>query len=396
MQPLEIIESKTPQSASALEQYERAQLKTAMDVAREFDRPSLKELQNKLMSLVTTDTETAEACFYSLRRKSKEGGEKVIRGPSVRLAELATMIYGNLKFGSRVIGSDGQTITAQGVCTDLQTNNTACLEVKRRITDKFGKTFNEDMQVVTGNAACAIALRNAIFKIVPGVLVTPVYEQAIRVAVGDAKTLSSRRLTAVEKLSKMGVSKERVLAVLERSSVEEITLDDLEVLTSLRTEIRDELKTIDEAFPIVAPPPKPTFAQRHQSKAPPPPPPEKPGDPLFDSSAPPEPPTSSAPSAISLDDAHNVHGDAPGNADSLEQESGQDAPLDLDAPDAIIMLEGMMAKQEISEEMLMAYCRRTSPPMATKKQEHLRELSTTKLLRLIQDFGQIAKEILDV
>jgi hypothetical protein len=39
--------------------------------------------------------------------------------------------------------------------------------VRRRIFDSRGRLFNDDMITVTGNAACAIAKRNAILSGVP-------------------------------------------------------------------------------------------------------------------------------------------------------------------------------------------------------------------------------------
>jgi len=49
-------------------------------------------------------------------------------------------------------------------------------------------------------------------KIIPGILLRPVYEAAKKVAIGDAKTLSDRRVRAIEAFQKMGVAADRVLA----------------------------------------------------------------------------------------------------------------------------------------------------------------------------------------
>ena len=142
----------------------KAEIDVQISTAKAFPR-SLKQFQDRAMSMATFSEEIAASCSYALPR-----GGKSLEGPSVRLAEIIVSSFGNIRSGARVIANDGKTITAQGICHDLETNNCVTVEVKRRITDKNGKTFNEDMQVVTGNAACAIAFRNAVFKVVPSAL----------------------------------------------------------------------------------------------------------------------------------------------------------------------------------------------------------------------------------
>lgn len=227
---------------SALEAMERAQTDVQIATAKRYPR-TLSMVKKAMMEFATLDEETAASCFYTLPRQGKN-----IQGPSARMAEIALSCFQNMRAGSRIIANDGKTITAQGVCHDLQNNVSVSVEVKRRITDKNGKTYSEDMQVVTGNAACSIALRNAAFKVVPAALIKPIYEAAKRVAVGDAKTLSDRRIRCVEAFGKMGVSKEKLLARMEKKSVDDITLDDLEVLIGLHTAIKDGDTSIDEAF----------------------------------------------------------------------------------------------------------------------------------------------------
>jgi hypothetical protein len=115
------------------------------------------------------------------------------------------------------------------------------------------------MQVVAGNAACSIAFRNCVFKVVPMALVKPVYEAAKKVATGDVKTLASRRAAAVEYFLKLGVPKERILASVGVGSVEDIQLAHLEQLTGFRTAIADGDSSIEEVFPAPAAPSRPVF-----------------------------------------------------------------------------------------------------------------------------------------
>lgn len=236
---------------SALEAIERANIDIAISTARRYPR-SLAIVKRRMMELATLDEETAASCFYKLNRQGKS-----IDGPSIRLAEIAASSFGNLRFGARVISNDGKMITAQGFAHDLESNVMSTIEVKRRITDKNGRTYSDDMQVVTGNAACAIAARNAIFKVVPFAFVKPVYLEARKAAVGDITTLADRRTNMLGKFAAMGINEKRLCASLGKAGIEEIGLSELEDLIGIYGAIRDNETTVDEAFPEA--PAKPKF-----------------------------------------------------------------------------------------------------------------------------------------
>ena len=236
---------------SALEVMERAQTDIQITTAKKYPR-SMEKVKKDMLSLATLDTETAASCFYSLKRKSSEG-DKIIQGPSARLAEIAVNSFGNIKAAARIISNDGKMITAQGVCHDLEKNVCISVEVKRRITGKNGQTFSDDMQAVTGNAACSIALRNAVLKVIPMALVKPVYEAAKKAAVGDTKTLTSRRAQAVKIFEDMGISRDRVFRAINKTGVEDIGLGELEVLIGMHTAIKDGDMSAEEAFPTFGP-----------------------------------------------------------------------------------------------------------------------------------------------
>lgn len=250
-------------SPSSLELMQRAEIDLQVSTAKKYPR-DLAMVKKKMISFATLDEETAESCFYTLSRSGK-----VIQGPSVRLAEIAVACYQNLRAASRVISNDGKTITCQAACHDLENNTLISVEVQRRITDRNGKTYGEDMQIVASNAGNAIAFRNAVFKVVPGALIKPVYDMAKKVAVGDASTLVTRRAKIIAKLNQMEVSTARVLAKLEVTDVENIDLQHLEILIGLGTAIRDGDTSVDEAFPPVSTgggtaAPKPTEETREQ------------------------------------------------------------------------------------------------------------------------------------
>lgn len=232
---------------SALEAMERAQIDSQVSTAKKYPR-QLSRVKASMLSFATLDVETAAGCFFTLPAR-KGGDGKAIQGPSIRMAEIAISTYQNLRAGARIIADDGKVITAQGVCHDLENNVCISVEVKRRVTTKDGRRYSDDMVVMTGNAACSIALRNATFRVVPLALVKPIYEAAKLVAIGDAKTLVGRRADAMAHFAKMGVDKARVFAALGVTGIEEIGLAQLETLIGYVTAIKDGEATIDETFP---------------------------------------------------------------------------------------------------------------------------------------------------
>lgn len=242
----EHIHTEIVADTTALGQIERAQIDIQIATARRYPR-SLSKVKSNMLSFATLDEETAKGCFYTLPGR-KGGDGKPLQGPSVRLAEIALSCYQHLRAGSRIIEDDGKFITAQGVVHDLENNVVISIEVKRRVTNKMGARFSDDMIATTGNAACSIALRNATFRVIPMALVKPVYEAAKTLAIGDAKSLVQRRAGSIEHFAKLGISKEKVCAALGVRAVEDIQLEHMETLIGYATAIKDGDVTIDEVF----------------------------------------------------------------------------------------------------------------------------------------------------
>jgi hypothetical protein len=216
----------------------------SMQAARTWPR-SIKAFAAGAEAMATLTQEIAAECFYVVPRDGKQ-----IVGPSVRLAEICASAWGNIDFGSR-IGREEQTcVIAQGFAYDLQTNTRCTFEVRRRIVTRDGRRYGEDMITTTVNAAQSIALRNAIFRVIPRALVMPVFEAARRVAAGDAKTHTARRTAMVAHFGKLGVNPSRIAAAVGKESVEEIVGDDLSTLRGLANAIRDGLTTVEAAFPV--------------------------------------------------------------------------------------------------------------------------------------------------
>jgi len=212
---------------------------------------SITRFLKESKGLATLSVEVAESCIYSVPR-----GGKNISGPSIRLAEIMASAYGNLQVAARVVGVEDTEIVAQGMAWDMEKNVRCVTETRRRIVDKHGKRYNDDMVTMTGNAAASVALRNAVFRVVPRAYVDSVYDVVRETAVGDAKTLPDQRARILERLQKLGVSQDRVLAKLEVRGVDDITLEHLEALVGWGTAAKNGEATLDELFPfgVTAPP----------------------------------------------------------------------------------------------------------------------------------------------
>jgi hypothetical protein len=240
----EIIEIK---QAEVLQAIDRAEVDIQISTAKQYPR-DLQVVLNKIATYATMDKETAEDCFYVLRRKNDRGQDTIIEGLSVRMAEIIASAWGNIRVATRIIGNDGKTITAQAVCHDLESNTAITKCVPRRITNKAGKTFSEDMQVVTGNAAASIAFRNAVLSVIPKAVTKKIINEVKRVALGQSIDLESSRQNVIAYYGKLGVKSEQLLAYLGVKTVEAIDKQMIFELRALRNAIEEGTTTVKETF----------------------------------------------------------------------------------------------------------------------------------------------------
>ena len=206
---------------------------------------SIKKFRDDTLAMVTLTENVAAGCIYALPRDGK-----VIEGPSARFAEVIASAWGNCRAGARVVSDQGEFVTAQGVFHDLERNVAITYEVQRRITNKQNKRFSADMIGVTANAACSIALRNAILKGIPKAFWSDMYDAARKTAAGNATTLGTRRAEAIKAFQVFGITEAQILATLKRPGVVDITLDDLVVLRGLFTAIKEGDTTPEQAFAV--------------------------------------------------------------------------------------------------------------------------------------------------
>lgn len=233
------------QDASVIYNQDKAFIDVQIATAKTYPR-NLKRAVDNSIAIVTMDQETASTCTYSLPR-----GGKPVTGPTVHLAKVLAQQWGNLRCEAKVVEIGQKQITSQAVAFDLENNLAIKVEVKRSIMSKTGR-FNDDMITMTGNAANAIALRNAILAVIPRAVVDKVYNEAKRTITGDlsdqTKLLAKRKKVFDGFKETYALTEQEILSAIGKAAVEHITQDDLVVLIGIGQAIKDGETTVNDAF----------------------------------------------------------------------------------------------------------------------------------------------------
>ncbi|MCA1776111.1 MAG: hypothetical protein LC676_11015 [Loktanella sp.] len=238
----EVSETETVSMAASLT---KAEIDQQIATAHRFPR-SPARVADGITMYATWSPGAASECNYALPR-----GGKSLTGPSIRLAEIIAAEYGNCRVGARVVHVDRfeKFIEAEAVFHDLEKNTATTARTRRRIVDAKGRLFSDDMIIVTGNAACSIAKRNAVLAGVPKALWMPAYEQALKVIKGDAKTLTERRDGALRALGAFGATPAMICEALEIGGPLEITTDHMPTLIAWHNALKDGTASVESLFP---------------------------------------------------------------------------------------------------------------------------------------------------
>ena len=240
-------EVQTIEKVEVLQAINRSEVDMQISTAKQYPR-DLPAVLNKIATYATMDKETAEDCFYVLRRQGQDGKTSTIEGLSVRMAEIIASAWGNIRIQTRIIGNDGRMITAQAVCHDLESNVAVSKEVHRRITNKNGKTYSDDMQIVTGNAAASIAFRNAVLAVIPKAVTKRIINEVKQVALGQAIDVETARQNCLANFAKAGVTEAMICRYLEIKTVAEIDKEKLFELRATWNAIKEGTTTVQETF----------------------------------------------------------------------------------------------------------------------------------------------------
>ncbi len=233
--------------ASVITQITQGEIGMQMETARAHPR-SIQGFKEELIGLATVDKATAEDCFYEVPRTSKGGGTKLIKGKSIRLAEMALYSWRNVMGEARILEVGATFITAQATMLDLERNIGVRIEKRRRITYSDGGRYNEDMINTTANAAIAIAYRDAVWKIIPGSHLKEVEAELNKMILGTLETLPKRRAKSLEYFDGLGVTSKQILEHFNRKRVEDLTLEDVAHLRMYATGIKDGDNTVESIF----------------------------------------------------------------------------------------------------------------------------------------------------
>lgn len=240
----EVLQVNQDQSIIQVDAVERANVDSQVATAKQYPRDLARSVNNSI-AMATMDYNTAQSCGYALPR-----GGKPITGPSVHLAKLIVSNYGNIRAEAKVVQITDKQVISRGTCWDLENNVATAFEVRRSIVGKGGKRFSDDMITVTGNAANAIAYRNAVFSVIPKAITDKVYQAAQRFITGDLsdeEKIISRRKKCIDFFKdEYGITEEEVVMLCGKQTVNQIKADQIALLLGITQSLKDGDTTVEE------------------------------------------------------------------------------------------------------------------------------------------------------
>lgn len=233
-------------SIEVIEAKEKASYDVQVSTAKRYPRDITRATNNSI-AIATMSKEVAESCGYALPR-----GGKPVTGPSIHLAKIIAQNWGNLRIEAKIVDTTQTQIVSQAVCWDLENNIAIKVEVRRKITNKDGKRFNEDMITMTGNAANSIALRNAVFAVVPEQVTSAAYEASRNMLAGNLSSeenlIKSRKEALKYFHDTHGVTEEEILKAIGVGHTNGIKRDQIILLGRMKQSLLDGDSNVEEMF----------------------------------------------------------------------------------------------------------------------------------------------------
>jgi hypothetical protein len=224
----------------------RAEIDIQIATAKRYPR-DIQRFLNETETLACRTEEMAKACMYSLPNYGEDSGEPIV-GPSIRLAEIALHCYGNARATVRIASEGDKFLVAQFSGMDLEKNLGVQLEIRRRITNRKGVRFNDDLIVKTSNAALSIAYRNGVWKLIPAALIEPIFQRVREVAMARDVPIEVKRTEWLNFWRKKGIAAADVFRVLGVSGQEGIEYSHLEQMVGWQTAIKEGGLTLQGLF----------------------------------------------------------------------------------------------------------------------------------------------------
>lgn len=242
----EIMQVSHDTSIIAVDAVERANVDSQVATAKQYPRDIKRCLTNSIV-MATMDYDTAQSCGYALPR-----GGKPITGPSVHLAKLIVSNFGNIRAEAKVVRITDKQVISRGTCWDLENNVATAFEVSRSIIGKGGKRFSDDMITVTGNAANAIAYRNAVFAVIPKSITDKVYKAAQSFITGDLSDedqLIRRRQKCIDFFrNEYAITEQEVIMLCGKQTINQIGASEIALLLGITQSLKDGDTTVEEVM----------------------------------------------------------------------------------------------------------------------------------------------------
>ena len=235
-----------------LDELERANVDVQVSTAKRYPRDMRRSVNNSIV-MATMNEEVARSCGYALPR-----GGKPVTGPSVHLAKIIVSNWGNMRTEAKVVQITDKQVISRGTAWDLENNVASAFEVRRSIVDKYGKGYSDDMITVTGNAANAIAYRNAVFAVIPKSITDRIYRAAQQFITGDLSDndvlLKKRTKIFADFKNTYGIDENTVVKICGKNTDQQIGADEIALLVGLLQSLKDGDTTVDEVLDYVKSP----------------------------------------------------------------------------------------------------------------------------------------------
>lgn len=235
-----------------LDELERANVDVQVSTAKRYPRDMRRSVNNSIV-MATMNEEVARSCGYALPR-----GGKPVTGPSVHLAKIIVSNWGNMRTETKVVQITDKQVISRGTAWDLENNVASAFEVRRSIVDKYGKRYSDDMITVTGNAANAIAYRNAVFAVIPKSITDRIYRAAQQFITGDLSDndvlLKKRTKIFADFKNTYGIDENTVIKICGKTTDNQIGADEIALLVGLLQSLKDGDTTVDEVLDYVKSP----------------------------------------------------------------------------------------------------------------------------------------------
>lgn len=214
----------------------REELDVAITTAKAYPR-NVEMILNEVQSHISIDPDIAKGMWYTIPR-----GNATIEGASIRLAEVFLSCWGNLRVQSRIKEIGDTYVIAEAIVFDMEKNIAVAKEARRKITNKDGVRYSEDMIQQTAQGAISIAIRNALFTVIPRIFVQKALQYAKEISVKHpkerTKTPAEMFAEAVKEFEKFKITKEQILEHLQKKE-EDINSDDIVYLRGVYNALKD-------------------------------------------------------------------------------------------------------------------------------------------------------------